>query len=154
MKNSKKRRIEVNEKIKNEVGITLVALVVTIIVLIILAGVSISIVAGENGLLNRTKQAKEEYLLAANEEQQKLANLQVAMENETKTEFNPVQWDKKAAPEEAFIWQSDDENNEGYGVIVGYTANIDNYPSLRIPSRCTKIEIDISSLEGTDDQRR
>ena len=41
-------------------GITLIALVITIIVLIILAGVAISLTIGENGLLNRTKYAKEE----------------------------------------------------------------------------------------------
>ena len=38
--------------IKNK-GITLIALVVTIIVLLILAGVSISMLTGENGILKR-----------------------------------------------------------------------------------------------------
>ena len=38
---------------KNNRGITLVALVITIIVLLILAGVSISLVVGENGVLSR-----------------------------------------------------------------------------------------------------
>lgn len=38
---------------KNQKGITLVALVITIIVLLILAGVSLSLVAGENGILGR-----------------------------------------------------------------------------------------------------
>ena len=41
-------------KIKNEKsGITLIALIITIIVLLILAGVSISIVIGDNGILNQ-----------------------------------------------------------------------------------------------------
>ena len=43
-------------------GITLVALVVTIIVLIILAGISIYLVLSENGIITRTWQAKERYL--------------------------------------------------------------------------------------------
>lgn len=43
--------------LKGQKGITLVALVVTIIVLIILAGVSIAIVLGDNGLVERTKTA-------------------------------------------------------------------------------------------------
>lgn len=43
---------------KKENGITLVALVVTIVVLLILAGVSISLVLGNNGLINKTKEAK------------------------------------------------------------------------------------------------
>ena len=42
---------------KNNKGITLVALVITIIVLLILAGVSISMVVGENGVLNRATNA-------------------------------------------------------------------------------------------------
>ena len=46
------------KKRKYEYGITLIALVVTIILIIILAGVSISSLTGENGLLTRTAQAK------------------------------------------------------------------------------------------------
>lgn len=42
---------------KNPKGITLIALVITIIVLLILAGVSIALVAGNNGILGRTKNA-------------------------------------------------------------------------------------------------
>ena len=38
------------KKIKRDSGITLIALVVTIIVLLILAGVSISMLTGENGM--------------------------------------------------------------------------------------------------------
>ena len=41
-------------------GITLIALVVTIIVLLILAGVSISMLTGENGILSRSTQASQE----------------------------------------------------------------------------------------------
>ena len=40
-------------------GITLIALVVTIIVLLVLAGVSISMLTGENGILKRAAEAKE-----------------------------------------------------------------------------------------------
>ena len=42
---------------KNSKGITLVALVVTIVVLLILAGVSINLVLGENGLISNAKEA-------------------------------------------------------------------------------------------------
>ena len=43
---------------KNQ-GITLIALVVTIVVLLILAGVSIAALTGENGILNRATEAKQ-----------------------------------------------------------------------------------------------
>ena len=44
---------------KNQNGITLLALVITIIVLIILAGVSISLVTGDGGIIGKAKQAKD-----------------------------------------------------------------------------------------------
>ena len=46
--------------LKNNKGITLIALVVTIIVLLILAGVSIAMLTGDNGILTQGKNAKEE----------------------------------------------------------------------------------------------
>ena len=45
--------------LKSKKGITLVALVVTIVVLLILAGVSINLVLGDNGIINKAKEAKE-----------------------------------------------------------------------------------------------
>ena len=44
----------------NQKGITLVALVITIIVLLILAGITIAALSGENGILNRAAQARYE----------------------------------------------------------------------------------------------
>ena len=52
---------KLNKTLKNsEKAITLIALVVTIIVLLILAGVSISMLTGENGILSRGTQASQE----------------------------------------------------------------------------------------------
>lgn len=48
-------------KITAENGITLVALVITIVILIILATITVNFVFGENGLINRTQQGTEEY---------------------------------------------------------------------------------------------
>ena len=45
-------------KTKNQSGITLVALVVTIVVLLILAGVSISMVLGNNGLVTKATETQ------------------------------------------------------------------------------------------------
>lgn len=49
---------------KNNKGITLIALVVTIIVLLILAGVSIAMLTGQNGILNRASEASYESKLS------------------------------------------------------------------------------------------
>ena len=48
-------------KEKGNKGITLIALVVTIVVLLILAGITIATLTGENGMLAKATQAKEEY---------------------------------------------------------------------------------------------
>ena len=57
---------------KKQNGITLVALVVTIIVLLILAGVSLSLVAGENGILGRATKAADETIKSSAQEEASL----------------------------------------------------------------------------------
>ena len=61
-------------KIKNkqEKGITLIALVVTIVVLLILAGVSISLVLNNNGVISKAKDAKNQYAEAQTNEEKQL----------------------------------------------------------------------------------
>ena len=61
-----------NNFMKKEKGITLIALVVTIIVLLILAGVSIAVLTGENGILNRATEAKTTSKIAEVEEEARL----------------------------------------------------------------------------------
>ena len=55
--------------LKNSKGITLIALVITIIVLLILAGITIASLTGENGLLSRAVDAKKEAEKTAGREQ-------------------------------------------------------------------------------------
>lgn len=49
---------------KNEKGITLIALVITIIVLLILAGVSIAMLGGDNGLLSKSQESAAQTAIA------------------------------------------------------------------------------------------
>ena len=65
---------------KNNKGITLVALAVTIIVLIILAGVSIRLAIGDNGILSESKRTKENAILAQTEKETQLNELYVQLE--------------------------------------------------------------------------
>ena len=62
------------EKFKENSGITLIALVVTIIVLLILAGVSIAMLTGDNGILKQATNAKEKTENAQMEEENTLTN--------------------------------------------------------------------------------
>ena len=67
---------------KNQKGVTLVALVVTIIVLIILAGISINLLLGDNGIITIAKKAKENTELAKIEEETELNELYTQLETE------------------------------------------------------------------------
>ena len=78
MKEEKKK-----SKIKKtrEKGITLIALVITIIILIILATVTLNVVLGEGGLIDRAQLAKDMTEQAVLEEQQGLNSLMSEMTN-------------------------------------------------------------------------
>ena len=60
---------------KREKGITLIALVITIVILMILAGVSINLVIGENGIIKKAKDAAEATEQAAIREQEEMNSL-------------------------------------------------------------------------------
>ena len=62
---------------KRNKGITLIALVITIIVLLILAGVAIAMLSGENGILKKAAQAKTETEQAQKEEETTLTDMEM-----------------------------------------------------------------------------
>ena len=64
---------------KEQKGITLIALVITIIVLLILAGVSIAMLTGNNGVLTKATTAKSETAVAEVKEQVMLAMNEILM---------------------------------------------------------------------------
>lgn len=71
-------------KQKNMKGITLIALVITIIVLLILAGVAIATITGENGILVKAVSAKEKTARAEVIEKAKLDIIAMQTDNEGK----------------------------------------------------------------------
>ncbi len=83
---------------KKTKGITLISLVVTIIILIIIAGVSINIVLGENGIISKAKETKRQYKIGALKEGISLYIGELKLEN------------KKIVPQEVF----DKMKKEGY----------------------------------------
>ena len=64
--------MKTKSKNRQERGITLIALVVTIVVLLILAGVSISLVLNNNGVINKSKDARDQYAEAQTNEEKQL----------------------------------------------------------------------------------
>ena len=69
---------------ESEKGITLIALVITIIVLLILAAVSIAMLTGENGILKKASTAKEKHQISEAKEKIELALQDLRIEEESK----------------------------------------------------------------------
>ncbi len=75
-----------NYKFRNKKGITLIALVVTIIILLILAGITLYALRG-NGILNRAKEAKQKTEQSQKEEESNLKELELLAQYGT-TEYS------------------------------------------------------------------
>lgn len=63
--------------IRNKKGITLIALIITIIVLFILAGITVNALMGENGIINRSEESKFKSKMSAIAEDVSLYNTRV-----------------------------------------------------------------------------
>ena len=93
-------------------GITLIALVITIIVLLILAGISISMLTVQNGILNRASEAKEKTEISSKDEKRKLAQAEALMNTE-KTTYKGVTLPEGFAPTKI-----DGENSIDDGLVI------------------------------------
>ncbi len=69
-------------------AITLISLVITIIILIILAGVAINLSIGENGIFKRVKIGKEQYMEAQAREKLETVLIEAVIEKETNENYN------------------------------------------------------------------
>ena len=98
---------------KLEKGITLIALVVTIIVLLILAGVSILLVVGDNGILKKSQSAKVKTEIAREKEIISSAVVQIKaskpFENIEESEFSIALEQNSMEDNKATIEGSDDD---------------------------------------------
>ena len=109
---------------KRNKGITLIALVITIIVLLILAGVAIAMLSGENGILKKAAEAKTKTEQAQTNETEDLTDLEILMEESTgnlgkvKDNKNKVIEGRKA--------KLQDNNGETIVVPVGFKIKEDS----------------------------
>ncbi len=104
-------------EVKNIKGITLIALVITIIVLLILAGVTIATLTGENGILNKANIAKEETKRENAREKIQLAIMSYQIDKEKTTLYDEL------IKIDGLTYITPDNRNDGpkYNVIVdGY----------------------------------
>ena len=93
-------------------GITLIALVVTVVVLLILAGVSLNLVIGNEGILTRSKEAVDKYGKQAENEQQGLNDVEDWMDEQFgDTGMKKVTVNTKAAKNGTINGQEPNINN-------------------------------------------
>ena len=81
------------EKLRNKNGITLIALVITIIVLLILAGVSIAMLTGDNGIIKRAENAAETSKIEEMREKLEMAKMAVFVDGQGKYDSEKY-WDR------------------------------------------------------------
>ncbi len=145
-KDERKRSKKKEMKIGKQEGITLIALVVTIVVLLILAGITLVIVFGENGVINQAKKAEGEQKIAEYKDKFELAKMTVYTKNHgssvpidqfwTELEAQGIDTSKKT--ENNGVWTITPE--EGIEIKVTPTADGKN--------------IEIEYLDGTGDTEK
>lgn len=138
-------------KRRNDKGITLIALIITIIIMLILAGVVINLVVGKNGIINIAKSAGKNYINVENEEKKQLEELYssilvatnsdsqitISMEDlnslisgKVREEVQKAVWGESVTPTGTIIAQMGNEAPAGYINCDGTTYNISEYKQL------------------------
>ena len=118
-------------KTNDKNGITLIALVITIVILLILAGVSIAMLTGNNGILTQAKNAKENTQVAKKDEENKLASnnnyineqLGNAVPGKVVTETKKDNYvdsngDKTTIPKGFTVSKIEEEQNVANGLVI------------------------------------
>lgn len=124
--------------IKESRGITLVVLVVTIIILLILSGITIMELTGENGLIMRAKEAKQKETESAIKETVQLMLSEYQIEKTNNEEINLTEYLNEQKDKGILDDVTDNKDGIIYVMIKGYTVKI-NESELEI--------IEISNLE-------
>ena len=120
---------------KENKGITLIALVVTIIVLLILAGISISMLTGQNGILNRASEAKEKTATAQKEENETLNDYEKIMDKYTSN----LSSTKETMPylPDAMKFEKVSETDLTSGLVIREKATGSEYVWVEVPKTAT-----------------
>ena len=112
-----------NFKFKERKGITLIALVITIIVLLILAGVSIAMLTGTNGILTQANNAKQATEESTEKEKRQLSQVEASTHLENYT-YTDAEKNTAKIPAGFAVSNVEGENLVSKGlVIIGTTGN-------------------------------
>ena len=139
------KNIEI-DKLRKSTGITLIALVITIIILLILAGVSIVMLTGNNGILAQAKNAKENTEVAKEQEEKDLDKINSYINEKTiKDNYTDINGDKATIPEGFEVDETENVISKGLVVHGPDKANGDNgsefvwvpVPDINSMSQCS-----------------
>ena len=158
--NVKKKKFKSNNQTSNikfptsNTAITLVALIITIIVLLILAGVTLNMVIGENGIFGKANNAKNKTEVAQYEEELRMCILELQTDEATKgTTFgidtirnNLVQKVNELQNTNDIEITTEEGNATIEGIYKGYEFTIDEKYVAHIGDKATGIRI-LTSIE-------
>ena len=135
-------------KLKSTKAITLVALVITIIILLILAGIAIATLGGKNGLFARVKQAKKAHIQAEMQEQLTLAlnELQVDKKGNASLDDVTQEWISSAISSDYSPTIKEDASLNGKLVVMN-KSNITGKFLIGQNLEISSSEYNLSSLE-------
>ncbi len=149
----KKEQTNLNHQIasKGESGITLIALVVTIVVLLILAGITISLVFGSNGVINKAQEANENTKIAQVREQLELAKGPEYIEGNGK--YNPDSYFERIETEGIIGNKDTDVIDNGDGTYEVTTTPGYIFKITLVPSKDNVEDIQIDYIGKVDGPR-
>ena len=157
-------------KLANQNGITLIALIVTIVILIILAGLSINLVLGENGIIAKAKEQQEKQDIARILENLELEKDAVGIDNENTITLekyidfikqkgiiineNILENNEKSAlivVEGKYVYSLEEENGN---VKIEYNGKVNNLPPVikvkNITNTTNKINIEVETRRNEE----
>ena len=133
---------------KKEVGITLIALVITVIVLLILAGVTIAALSGDNGILTRAKEAKEKTEQAQDNESKTLSNMENILESYKFENINTADTNPAGAmPSDGTIL----ENDANKGIVIK-DKNENEWVWIEVPKTTVFTDLSIDTTQELTEQ--
>ena len=125
-----------NKLVKRKNGITLIALIITIVVLIILASVAITLSLGDNGIFKKAAKAKEDTQVAQNEEAMQIAETtnsidEIAGSSRDTVTISKEEYDKLARKGYTLLWEGLANSATTYNFKES-SYDVDNYDFISI----------------------
>ena len=151
LKNIKRKSLNCQIASKGESGITLIALVVTIVVLLLLAGITISLVFGKNGVIDKAQEANENTKIAQVREQLELAKGPEYIEGNGK--YNPDSYFERIETEGIIGNKDTDVIDNGDGTYEVTTTSGYIFKITLVPSKDNVEDIQIEHIGKVDGPR-